>query len=676
MSGKSYSVIFTPHDADSTNLNEMAYQIRTAPGGGGTVLAAGSCTSGVMVTTATFVDAGLAGAISARYIRQRDGANNWSDTLFYVSYTAPTPPPSRFGPRVRAELCSADGTPLNAGNLETILACSYGGGLAKIGTFSLQVPAEDVNSGTANYGQEVRIYREGEGLVFRGIVDHLETQVQDNGELRLTIAGQGVEVQLARAGTQTGLTLNAVTLSSAVTSLLSVPALNLSGWISGTLDTPATVFTQIVLTPVWGGLQALADTFQLYLRPDNLNKRVDIGAFGTNVSGLEFRNLEEIGVGLDSNPRLYPLKQIRIVGDSASVTTRIIPLAQMTGINNVNFDISQATVTSPYARASMTGPDGQTVYYIEDTAASALYGVREVVRRYKGISPLGLTASDFQNAANQLIQNAGTDLQRESQVVKTYEVIVTDMPHLVSGIPIFKVGDTIHVVYRGIAQDLTAKRVWLNIDAQLYVMDFTRQFAADGSDTWTLAVSTVRRQLATDGNVTAALLEQIQAVQSAPDPYIMLNSSDRFDKYGHQIVAGTSLAGKYFFEFLVAALQDNPSAAFPLLARGAYVDTVTAHAVQEDISAYYDSSGYGRRFVYADNSPARRAGVEAARGATKTQAFCNIGNADDGEFYVTPGLRLPALAARPAGAPAGTIWYKTDNKLYLYNGTTDVDLTV
>lgn len=77
--------------------------------------------------------------------------------------------------RVRAELYSSAGALLNAGNLETILMASYSGGLGKIGTFSVNVPAEDINSATAAHGQEIRIYREGEGLVFRGIIDHLET---------------------------------------------------------------------------------------------------------------------------------------------------------------------------------------------------------------------------------------------------------------------------------------------------------------------------------------------------------------------------------------------------------------------------------------------------------------------------------------------------------------------
>lgn len=88
----SYTVTFTPHDAASTALNEMRYQIRTGSGGTGTLLV-GNATYGDAVTnasaktTASFTDSTLAGGANTRYIRTRDGANNWTDTSFTVTYS-------------------------------------------------------------------------------------------------------------------------------------------------------------------------------------------------------------------------------------------------------------------------------------------------------------------------------------------------------------------------------------------------------------------------------------------------------------------------------------------------------------------------------------------------------------------------------------------------------------
>lgn len=87
MATKDYSVTFTPNDAASTGANEMGYQIRTASGGAGTLLDSGTCTSGTPKTTATFNDAALVGGANTRYVRTRDGAANWTDTSFTVTYS-------------------------------------------------------------------------------------------------------------------------------------------------------------------------------------------------------------------------------------------------------------------------------------------------------------------------------------------------------------------------------------------------------------------------------------------------------------------------------------------------------------------------------------------------------------------------------------------------------------
>lgn len=79
-----YTVTFTPVDVLSTDPDELAYQIRTAAGGAGTLLASGIATSGVEVTTSTIVDLVLVDGANTRYLRVRDGANNWSDTAFIV----------------------------------------------------------------------------------------------------------------------------------------------------------------------------------------------------------------------------------------------------------------------------------------------------------------------------------------------------------------------------------------------------------------------------------------------------------------------------------------------------------------------------------------------------------------------------------------------------------------
>lgn len=87
-----YTVTFTPDDVLSTDPDELQYQVRTAAGGTGTLLASGTATADVEETTDTILDLELVEGVNTRYIRVIDGANNATDTAFTV--LAELDPPS------------------------------------------------------------------------------------------------------------------------------------------------------------------------------------------------------------------------------------------------------------------------------------------------------------------------------------------------------------------------------------------------------------------------------------------------------------------------------------------------------------------------------------------------------------------------------------------------------
>lgn len=132
----------------------------------------------------------------------------------------------------------------------------------------------------------------------------------------------------------------------------------------------------------------------------------------------------------------------------------------------------------------------------------------------------------------------------------------------------------------------------------------------------------------------------------------------RLDQYGRQVVVGSAVGSKYFFDYAVSAfIASDPSLQLPLLATGAYT---SATALQQDTNAYLTAGNYGRTFVFADNTPAQRAGAEAARGSTLAQGYANIGSTDDGHFFVRPALYFASLTADPAGVADGMDWYRSD----------------
>jgi len=85
-----YTVTFTSTDTYSTNTNELAYNVRTAAAGGGTLLASGTATSGTSKTTAGVTDSTLAVGANTRYVRVCDGGSNCTDTSFTVTKPLPT----------------------------------------------------------------------------------------------------------------------------------------------------------------------------------------------------------------------------------------------------------------------------------------------------------------------------------------------------------------------------------------------------------------------------------------------------------------------------------------------------------------------------------------------------------------------------------------------------------
>ncbi|MCX8092517.1 MAG: hypothetical protein N3I86_16570, partial [Verrucomicrobiae bacterium] len=82
---KQYSVTFNAPDTYSTNANEMGWELRTASGGGGTLIASGTFTQGNGISTGTVTDLALVDGPNTRWLRIRDGAWNWAETSFTVT---------------------------------------------------------------------------------------------------------------------------------------------------------------------------------------------------------------------------------------------------------------------------------------------------------------------------------------------------------------------------------------------------------------------------------------------------------------------------------------------------------------------------------------------------------------------------------------------------------------
>jgi hypothetical protein len=404
--------------------------------------------------------------------------------------------------------------------------------LDHIGSFEATLPALPAIMDAVQVGRRIDLHVEGEGRVFRGVIEHVE--YGERGDQRVvSCAGGSIARQLAWKSTLLGRQFSAATLGSVVSTLLTG-----TGWVAGTVDTPSTALTiRYDGRSVWDALADAARAFGLWLRESHLTDppAVDVSAFSVTPSVLltntsEVTNSEAPGTGLitDIEERI----------DALQVVNRVIPIGQMTGLQGATswLTLQTSTRTTPYAIQSATGPDGKTYWYIQDSASISAYGLREQVLAVRDITPLGTADTDIQQAANTLYDEAVSFLQRSKDPVTTYSVAATGLRHLSGGSPVIRVGDPIRILYRGVIRTEGGAQSIRAIDTSAcYIMSFTRTMTED-ADNWALEVSSVRRELPNDGNVTEMFLEAMQGIRSTPLPYVLFGDNTmRISAGGHDL---------------------------------------------------------------------------------------------------------------------------------------------
>jgi hypothetical protein len=416
--------------------------------------------------------------------------------------------------RLRIDVYDPAGNKLNAGPITSVLGASYRMELDRIGSFAFRMPAGDEKAELVAQGNEVRIFREGEGLVFRGLVDRAEWVVDAEGGLVLSVSGSSIARRLAWENTLLGRSFEGATLAAAVTTLLAG-----SGWSAGSLDAPATtLLARFDGLSTWAALTKVAEVFGLHLREDPWDAEVDAGGFGA-ASGIVLQNVEAVSPALRENRRLAPIAGLTVLEESADVWNRVIPLGAGEGVNKL--DLRHATRSSPYAVQSAVGPDGRTYWYLEDAASVAAYGRRTRVLNVKDALPLANSPAGFTAAANALYDVAASWLRRRKDPLVAYEVEAVGLRHLdPDGLPLFQVGDRLRLIFRGLARRSDGSTaVWKSVDASLWLMGFQRTFKDDGSDAWSLTVATVDRHEEDERARLAEVFEGMHALQVALRPY-------------------------------------------------------------------------------------------------------------------------------------------------------------
>jgi hypothetical protein len=100
-------------------------------------------------------------------------------------------------------------------------------------------------------------------------------------------------------------------------------------------------------------LQYLADSYGLHLRQSVGGKRLEFGAFGTDIN-LTLRNVEHTDISLQDNDDVALIESISVDEDAENVVNRIYP--QGGGVGLASFDLAQSTRTGRTATRSRVKP--------------------------------------------------------------------------------------------------------------------------------------------------------------------------------------------------------------------------------------------------------------------------------------------------------------------------------
>jgi len=415
--------------------------------------------------------------------------------------------PITYEPRLAADVYDLAGNLLGSGPIVGILTAEYSGRLDEIGDWRLTVDATATNADQLVEGREVRIRREGEGLLFRGVIDQAAITVGAADDRVLEASGRSVAAQLVWANTLLGRTFAGDTVTSAVGTLISG-----TGWSAGTIDAGTLISARFDGASVWKALREVARVMGWHVREDNLNRNVDLGEAGA-ASGLVFRAVEHP----DADLGVVPLLGLRIAGEDTELWNRVIPLGAGEGVNVLTLEHSSRT--TPYTIQTATGPDGNPYWYLEDAASIASYGARTQIVKVDDIAPLSNAAQEIEDAADVLYDVAAAWLGYHASPAAFYEATVGNLRHIEAGSPTFRLGETARLQWTGIAEDESGRRQWRSVDATVYVMGYRRSFNPDGSDTWELELATVDRHAEGAGDRIAQAIEDIWAIQTAMKPF-------------------------------------------------------------------------------------------------------------------------------------------------------------
>lgn len=371
------------------------------------------------------------------------------------------------------------------------------------GTFRVNCAAPDPRALTLlQTDRIIRIWSEDQGgirLRGEGIITDWQLSESPTG-VGFTISGPDILEQLKRKNTLLGRIYNQQTLEDVCDDLITLAP----GW---NVELDASIASEIVDarfdgTNLFKAFRSIALRYGYHIRakldgdfdPLTASRTIQIGPFGA-ATGLRINKVVTINSeALANDALLLPqdIKKKRTI-ESNNYYNTIIPNGAGEGVAALTLrEAYEANGNSgrTYPIQLITGPDGNTLYYIstttyptgsyddftEDPASATKVG------QYKDIAPLSNSIADRRNASEALYAQSVADLERNSAVQIKYEVIVKNAKQNILA------GDKVRLDYKaeieiqGANADETDVFQYFNESGDFFVMSADEKIGVEGSD--------------------------------------------------------------------------------------------------------------------------------------------------------------------------------------------------
>lgn len=402
--------------------------------------------------------------------------------------------------QIRVDVYDVTGLRVGEGPITTAQGVTITRALDGAGSVSITTPARDARARALLVNEaRVRVWVDDRGAmreVARGIIRDVDYQATPGG-WTLTASGPDMLDELKRRNVKFGRSYVNTPLREIVADLVAL----VPGWRAVcSIDTPYT--GRFDAATVLKALQSLVGYqgahFRYRLGADEMNV-LEVGEFGTD-AGVRLVNPEQFPHPSYENRQVVVASDFRVGVTSAAVANRLYALGAGQNVDAA-LDLGGTTRGEPPVQNETV--NGRTLYYIEDAASIAQYGLIEHVGQFKEIAPLDNTEALQVLAKNALHDAAAEWLRRYAWAQAHYTATIPS-----AGVTVWQ-GDRITVDYVDVVDDGGALIDIQRVKAACWVMRATERFDEGGSQL-SLELSDVDRYEESTAKVVVGALEQIR----------------------------------------------------------------------------------------------------------------------------------------------------------------------